>query len=378
VLFALCLPATSISFSAPETRIYSDYLSGDQMEALEKRLEEFYKKTKVDLGFSVTMDLRSSTSDMELYEFLDLMKEQYRIGESGPVIMVAVDDTMDQFVYTFYGDAHSYINENALNYIFTSVLDGYRKEYRMFEGVMYSIDLIEAAILQDDRDAKLFDFADILTDEEERILKERIVQFKQKHQVELAYFFSDSLSYNVEFRVYLLDLFYYLDFGYNGRKDGILFGLDMQERDYFTFTTGKAQDLIQDEKLEDNKDRFVPLLSDSRYFDAVNEHITLMDQMLSGDLDKAERMKNFGMGVGISALVALIITAISAISQKIVVRKSNATEYIVPGSVKITQSSDLYTHTTITRTKVKSESSGGGGSFSGSSGGSGGGAGGKF
>lgn len=380
LLILTCFSAMSYAETTPRV-ITGHALDADQIERLDQRLEAFYQKTGIEFVFWLAEDLEQ---EYNFSYIQDLLEYLYALHEDQnpnvKMIIVGMDEATNSYYYDRYGEMDALIGADALKHILESFLISYESEGRLYEGIWNSIELVEAAVVKDDKDVKLFDFANLLSDEEEAKIRSRALAMKKKYETDFVFLFANGVDYSGEFRVYILDLFHYSSgYGYDGKKDGVFFALDLVGRDYAVVTTGKSQDAISDEALEKYSDRFVSRLKAGEYYRAMDEYLNVLEGILSGDVYSSEKQGKFMMGLLISAGVALLITAIAAYSQKIVIRKQNANEYVVPGSVHVTNRSDIYTHTTTTSRKIKSESkSGGGGSFSGNSGGSGGGISGKF
>lgn len=380
--FLLILSCLSvISYAETTPRVITDHaLDAEQIERLDQRLEEFYQKTGIEFLFWLAEDVEQEYNCSSIQELLEYIYALH--VDNNPnvkMIIVGMDEAQNSYYYDRFGEMDALISGDALKHIMESFLISYEGAGRLYEGILNTIDLVEAAVVKDDEDIKIFDFANLLSGEEEAKIRSRALALKKKYGMDFVFLFADGVDYSGEFRVYVLDLFHYSGYGYDGKKDGVFFALDMFGRDYAVVTTGKSQDAISDENLHKYGDRFISHLKEAEYYRAMDEYLTVLEGILSGDIHSAEKQGKFMMGLLISAVVALLITGIAAYSQKIVIKKQNANEYVVPGSVHVTNRSDIYTHTTTTRRKIKSESkSGGGGSFSGSSGGSGGGISGKF
>ena len=89
-----------------------------------------------------------------------------------------------------------------------------------------------------------------------------------------------------------------------------------------------------------------------------NNPVDIQDRHLGEEL-------GFGWSVGLivvlPCLVALIVCSIQAAKLKSVKAASQALEYAVPGSLRIYDHADRFSHVTTTRVKIESESRGGGG-----------------
>lgn len=385
VVFALliCIPLSFADDQNEKYNVYDDTgtLSKDQVNDLEDRIRNFVETYQLDLVFLFTDNYKSSYNAASLSDMCKLFYQEHECGygseKSG--IIIGVDKEKGEYDYKIYGSLPEGLKKEAVSIILDSVLSEYRYHFHdMYRGIADTVDLFDAALSK--REVKLFDFADLLTDSEEEAIRGRIAKFRDQYQMDLVYFTTDSVYFNGEFHLFLKDTYDYLNFGYKDSNDGVMFGLDMNTRSYETITNGAAQDKIPWQKIGKYEERFVESLRVGNYKKAINEHIDLMEYIVTGQYLDEERLSMMIIGILISLAAALLITVAAAFSQRIVTRRIAATEYIVPGSFRLTRNSDVYSHTTITKTKKSSESSGSGsgGTSRGSSGSSYGHSGGKF
>lgn len=177
-------------------------------------------------------------------------------------------------------------------------------------------------------------------------------------------------------------------YGIGAKRSGLIFGLDLAggrrgDRNFRTTTLGDAMKLLPDEKLEQAHQYFEPLLRSGEYYEALIVYLETTIDILEGRLQlRSLSLKNVGIAFLATGTIAAIITLGIALSMSNVSKGKYAGNYLVENSFQLRGMTDIYTHTTTTRTKVSSDSnsggrSGGGGGVS-SSGSSFGGSGGRF
>jgi len=192
---------------------------------------------------------------------------------------------------------------------------------------------------------------------------------------------------------------YYDQNGYS--EDGILLLLDLEERDWYISTSGRAISRFSDDTLDLMGTRMLSYLKDERYDSAFSIFIDDVAYCLENSgreywerynhhLDiRASGLKIVLMMLPIALTIALIIINISVYMMNHVSRKKDATKYAT--DFKLIGKNDIFlrSHTTVTEIKTDNNSGGRGGgggkSFSsrsttriGSSGRTHGGRGGKF
>lgn len=207
------------------------------------------------------------------------------------------------------------------------------------------------------------DGADLLTEEQEAKLTIYLRSLGEKLDISLVVVTVDSLGGKSP-RSYADD--YYDTYGF--LPDGALFLVSMEYRDWWVSTTGKCEDEISSDKIED---AVVSHLSSGSYYAAFEAF---------GKSCEKQMTPAYFLGavicIAIGVVVALIVTLTLRSQMKSVRPQHSAASYICPGSLNVTTSRDIYLYRTHTVTaKPKSSSSG---SHSGSSGRSHGGGGGKF
>lgn len=208
------------------------------------------------------------------------------------------------------------------------------------------------------------DGADLLTDEQEAKLTIYLRSLGEKLDISLVVVTVDSLGGKSP-RSYADD--YYDTYGF--LPDGALFLVSMEFRDWWVSTSGKCEDEISSDKIED---AVVKYLSSGSYYAAFEAF---------GKSCEKQMTPAYFLGavicIAIGVVVALIVTFTMRSQMKTVRPQHSAASYICPGSLNITTSRDVYLYRTHTVT-AKPKSSSSSGSHTSSSGRSHGGGGGKF
>ena len=206
------------------------------------------------------------------------------------------------------------------------------------------------------------DGADLLTDEQEAKLTIYLRSLGEKLDISLVVVTVDSLGGKSP-RSYADD--YYDTYGF--LPDGALFLVSMEFRDWWVSTSGKCEDEISSDKIEDE---VVKYLSSGSYYAAFEAF---------GKSCEKQMTPAYFLGavicIAIGGVVALVVTFTMRSQMKSVRPQNSAASYICPGSLNVTTSRDIFLYRTHTVTAKPKSSSG---SHSGSSGRSHGGGGGKF
>ncbi len=252
-----------------------------------------------------------------------------------------------------------------------------------------------------DASEKLYDFAEILTDEEEQELYDLISGFNEKTGFDLV-ILTKSLPYtdDQENEDYATDFYDFNDFN----KNGILFFRNDYEEDrYFDlYSFGDAQLYYYDTRLSDLLDEIFDEIRNKEYLSSIKHLISrLNDYYDYGKLEnyfvdndgflresnryyidengKLRKIINYQIPILPSIIISAIISLISVASMvkknKMIRNATDATVYVDEGNINILVKRDELVNSITNRTYIPpaSSSSGGGGGHSSSSGHSGGG-----
>lgn len=244
-----------------------------------------------------------------------------------------------------------------------------------------------------DSNQKIYDFSDVLTDEEEQKLTDRMYEFTEKYKIDIV-ILVDNYKYTEDSQntTFATDFYDYNDFGINFEKyDGVmLFRNTYEENPYFdAYSFGDAQLYFYDTRLSDALDYIYDDLHNKSYYEGFNKFIDKMEEYYndgelndyyvddSGYLHYQRTTSDYLKMIGLSMLIATVITAIIIYilvkKNKMILKATKATVYMNNEKSKITNIQDNYVTSHTTSYVISSDSSSGGGGHSSSGGSSGGG-----
>lgn len=214
-------------------------------------------------------------------------------------------------------------------------------------------------------EALVYDEADLLTYEEEIALNRKLAEISSAHQAQVLVITLSALeSGNADtFVEYLYDS---MGLGYGANHDGVLLMVCMNPREYRILSNGFAASAIEDYDIESIGDAIVSDLSDGDYMDAFETFAEESDYYLNGYVNgfPFDAGATLALSLLIGAVVGLIVVLILKGQLKTVRAQSRAHDYMKPGSMRLTHSSDLYLYRNVTRTKIQQNNSSGSGSGS--------------
>ena len=122
---------------------------------------------------------------------------------------------------------------------------------------------------------KIYDFADLYTDEEEKNLYSAVYDYTQRRNLDLVIV---TINDNFESTQEYADDFYdYNNFGYGTDRDGLLFLVDMENRYVYISATGGAMTLYPDNECDMITEQVYTYFSDQNYYDGTYQMIKTLD-----------------------------------------------------------------------------------------------------
>lgn len=236
---------------------------------------------------------------------------------------------------------------------------------------------------------KIYDFAELLTEEEEKQLYDKVKEFIANTNLDFAIV---TINTNVKdsTQEYADDFYDYNDFSI----DGLAFVIDMQNRIFYISTAGKAMLYYDDYRIEYILSALDQEMYNHEYFNACNTLISQLTEYYNhGFSDNADKYVVIGTQIYrktpylllsiIAVVSATIGTLILALRNKKIKLATNSNDYFDNKSFEITKDTKEFISSNTSRVYIPPADSGGGGSsgggfHSGSSGSSHGGGGHRF
>ena len=226
-----------------------------------------------------------------------------------------------------------------------------------------------------DASLKIYDFADILTDEEEKELKTLIDGFIEQTNLDFVFVSVDMSYYNDSLNeIYAQDFYDYNDFGQGLPKNGgIILYRNKYENDpyYESVLTGEAQlycdtscndylldniyDLFHSGNYKEGITSFIHMFN-SRYEQGYDEERYYIDE--NGSLRENKKVNPL-WSILSGGLATLIGMTRLVKKNKMVKKASNANDYLVESSINYTNKSDVFVSTITTHTRINTDSGGG-------------------
>ena len=235
---------------------------------------------------------------------------------------------------------------------------------------------------------RVFDYAELIDEADEREMHLWIQDMRENWGMDLAYLTTDDTE-GKSVQQYGADFYVEQNLGLGENYDGVIFVLDMGNREGQIITSGKAIDIYTDYYIDQMWDNMVGYLSDGDYYNAffslymdMNElageyeqYQTDPDSYIS-DYSKAQKQKSIFTSLGIAAIFSLVIAGFAVSSMKKACRNvrpyTDGRAYLKENGFYLTTNQDSFatTHTSmmpIPRDDDDHHSGGIGGSWGGGS-----------
>ena len=356
-------------------------LSNSQAASVNDQLKSVSEK----LGFDViAITVNGIDEDIDVYA--DEFYEEG--GYAGDGLAYIVDFGEGEWWISTFGSIDDVLTEEKIDYIGGQIVEklsnGENYEaFSLLPGIVSG--MFTTTSSAPEATGRLVDAADLLSDDEEQKLKNKLDEISERQQFDVVVVTVDSTDGKSPM-AYADDYYDYNGYGFTDAHDGTLLLLAMDERDWWVSTTGYGITALNDSAIEYVEDKVVPYLSDAEYYDGFVTFANFVDTRVTEQREGKSFKEPFGFGfaaivsIVIGFIISLIITMPAKAKLKSVRMQPFANDYAKPGSLQLTDSRDIFLYTHVTRTERPKESSSGGGSstHSGSSGTSHGGGGGKF
>ena len=222
----------------------------------------------------------------------------------------------------------------------------------------------------------LVDMEDLLDETEEELVREELEKVSNQYDFDVVIVTVSDFGGKTSSE-YADDFFDYQGYGRGSNFDGILLLVSEGQREWAISTTGYGIYAFTDAGQSYMTDNFLFYLSDGDYYFGFLEFADLCDifleQAATGVPYDGDNMPKSPFSVMwvlialfIGLIVALIGTAVLKSGMKSVHRQTVAGDYVVKGSLRITDDHELFLYRKLTRTARPKETSSGGGTRSGS------------
>ena len=214
---------------------------------------------------------------------------------------------------------------------------------------------------------KVYDFADLFTSTEESNLYNLINTFISKYNIDMVIVTINDNNKSSAM-AYADDFYDYNDFGKGTTFDGLLFLIDMDNREMWISTTGQAILMYNDDRIDNILDTAYTYISSEKYFNCAKSFITTASSYASqgipsnnkdyiidenGEYKKntTKSIKNFPFlfTIIISLILSSIFIFIARSKHKTIKKATQANHYLIKNSINITNKEDKFINSHVSK-----------------------------
>ena len=200
------------------------------------------------------------------------------------------------------------------------------------------------------KSGQVLDYAVLMSTDEAVSLADHFSDFRNSYGLDIVILTVPNLM-NTPIDAFADD--FYDNNGYG--EDGLLFLLDIDSRQWYISTSGRASDMLSDGELEKIGEKVVPYFSKGQYYEGFDHFLDILPGYL--DIDKEggiNLLLSLFAGAGIAGIALLVMR--STMNSKNPQRSAAA--YTVENSYHLRQHLDLFLYSNVTkRAKPKNDSS---------------------
>jgi len=236
----------------------------------------------------------------------------------------------------------------------------------------------------------IYDESGTLADSELAGLSDRLTTLSQNYGVDVLIYITDNEQLT-DAQSAADDFYDYNGFGQGSGKDGMVLYINTVLRQMHISTSGYCQYAFTDAGIDYICDELAEFLHNDSYYQACTAYIALCDDFIaqaitdepydSGSFPKGAfpLIRNLLIAIVVGLIAAFVYVSILNAELKSVAPNDSAADYVVPGSMHVTGSREMFLYRTVTKTKkAENNSSKGSSSHISSSGASHGGGGRSF
>ena len=242
--------------------------------------------------------------------------------------------------------------------------------------------LVPTTVSALDLSEKIYDDAGLLDIDEAAKLQADAFSIINRHSLDVVVLTEERNISNASSRA--IDFYDNNNFGVGEHGDGIMLYINMNTRDIYILTTGRAEPLFE-RRIDNMLDDIIPYLSDADYHTGVQTFLSLTNKIIEENgglpdyiyppdavpVTMAEHIGfSFLVGLGVGLVITLIMVAVH---KRSLPASPSYHTYLGENGVKVNREIDQFVSTHTTRTAIpkssSSSSSGGGGRSHGGGGG---------
>ena len=215
-----------------------------------------------------------------------------------------------------------------------------------------------------DATKKIYDYANLITKDEEEVLYNKVQEFINKYDMDMAIVTINSNPKSSSM-AYADDFYDYNNFGKGTNKTGLLFLIDMQNRNMWISTTGDAINIYTDSRINTILDYTYDKISNEDYNGCAEQFIEKASYFANKGLTGGSKVvtvpKMICNSLIFAGLVTIVFICIGLATHRKPKKKKEASNYITQ-PLKLSNKLDTFLDKHVSKVKIETSSSSGGSS----------------
>lgn len=255
----LLLPAAALGQDAANRVFdYAGVFSASEVSDLEDRITAFQDATGYDFAIMVS-DYDHGYEDYQLLCDDFYIQQNLGLGMTGSAILCVLDLYEQGYFYIqVYGDFRYLMNETDVQYLASKVTGDYPTSF--VSGLQWMIGMVQQAVTQmgEDNPTRVYDFAELLTEEEKQTLQAAIADFRSLSGRDFLYLSTYEAIEGNEDGYYMQEFYNLHGFGEGEERSGVMLYLDLDIGSFYVQNFGDMDTYVSQEDI----DRIVQKASD--------------------------------------------------------------------------------------------------------------------
>lgn len=206
-----------------------------------------------------------------------------------------------------------------------------------------------------DNTIKVYDYAQVLTEQEEINLKKEVNNYINKYNIDMV-IVTVKYYMQIDTNQYIDDFYNINTFGNGSNKDGIIIAVDLKNNndDVAIKTYGKAVNLYNNDEIELILNK---INKEETYYDKLYSFINYSDKYINENYiaykeNNTSRSINLLSIMFVSAIIPTVVIFVGLLKNKTIKKAENANYYVKNNSVFINVKNDQFVTTNTKKTRI--------------------------
>ncbi len=255
-----------------DTRVfdYAELFSADEVETLRAAIIDFQENTGYDFAILITSENLGTTDYQQLADDFYVSKS-LGLGMNDTAVLCYLDLYGDSYYYiSVYGDLKNLMATEDIQYLIDQSLP-YFTQGSFSDGFLWMMHILTEALTNIgsvNQTTRVFDYAEILSDEERTTLEAAIADFRTLSDRDFLFLSTYEEMEGNENGDYMMEFYKSHGFGSGEYRSGMMIYLDLFAGSYYIQNFGDMDSYVPQESLNLIMQQSNPLMAEGRVLDA--------------------------------------------------------------------------------------------------------------